>query len=768
MNNNKRLLIYGSVTVLLLVVAIAIIFTTLFGSAESDKGGGFTSGSGSLCRAVPSDAVIIFDIGGMSEFLPMLNDTSSFAYNLIDASHPVSKMGEKLAGIYPQSNLPMLFSLHYSSKNDLSILAVADLSELNSSGKGIKELLPFLKNRKKRYNSTDIYNYCDSLNVALCDGLLVMSTSSFLVESVIRHLDNGTSILDNVEFASLHKERKGTKAIYVNHHQIGKFFSGVVMRSYLKYSDFFLRYASWSAFGLNLEKGKLAMNGILVNDNEEKYQSTSLLKQKSGRSLMGSILPAQTLFCTSIQLSDMKSYMDSYHLFLEVHKKLSGYKYKQHVVGIEGRMTPREYADSLAVKELVAAYCKFGDRHEWLTLLRGQSSAGIGSMVASMIEKKSAPPVRNYIYKGYIASVYGELFSHCNEESICDFGDGWQIIGPSDILADFASGNANYTTLDYWLDQTPMKGFTDKPGLIKVFANIKESPDTLLHVMKPYYRRLFEKSTEYNNFEAVAMNIVAERSDVVAEISFYATKMSELPHERPREESDESVVYIDSTIVVGKGPFEIRDHVKGEKQYVEQLPNNKIRLMSASKRGIWAIPFESPICGVIDQVDFFNNGKLQMIFISGNRLYLLDRLARIVRGFPLKLEKDVVLGPKIVKIKGDSDYSFFTINEDNTISFYKLERKSNLKGVIIKAPEFVKELPEIMVINGENYIILKTVFRTRIYRMDGSEVEVRDKKRTISNESPVIHEGGDDVRVAGKDGKEFIVNLKSGKTKRVQ
>ena len=80
----------------------------------------------------------------------------------------------------------------------------------------------------------------------------------------------------------------------------------------------------------------------------------------------------------------------------------------------------------------------------------------------------------------------------------------------------------------------------------------------------------------------------------------------------------------------------------------------------------------------------------------------------------------------------------------------------------------MKELPEIMVINGENYIILKTVFRTRIYRMDGSEVEVRDKKRTISNESPVIHEGGDDVRVAGKDGKEFIVNLKSGKTKRVQ
>ena len=72
----------------------------------------------------------------------------------------------------------------------------------------------------------------------------------------------------------------------------------------------------------------------------------------------------------------MQSYLDAHQLFLEVHKKLSGYKYKQHVVGVEGRMSPLEYADSLGVKELVSAYCKFGDRHEWLTFIRGRPLLG--------------------------------------------------------------------------------------------------------------------------------------------------------------------------------------------------------------------------------------------------------------------------------------------------------------------------------------------------------------------------------------------------------
>ena len=769
MNSNRKLLVLGSGAAVILIVVIAIIFSNLFGGKEDNAAKPLVKGEFSLSNAVPSDAVVVFDIKESANFMPMLNDTASFAYRLVDEKHPLSGIQMKMAEHFPGRNFPVMFSLHYSSKNDVSVLSLADISVLDQQGRKANELFPFLQGRKKRYNSTDIYTFNDSLNVAVCNNVLVMSTSSFLVESVIRHIDNNTSIMDNVDFARLYKQKGDGMALYINHHQIGKLFSGVVVRQFLKYSDFLLRYASWSCFGISFEDGVLRLGGNLINEREEKYQSTVLFTQKSAKSDVAKILPAQTLFCVDMVLSDRSKYLEKHQLFLEVHKKLGGYKYKQHIVGIDGKMTPDEYADSLGVRELVAAYCKFGDRYEWLTFVKGNSTFGIGNMVASVMEKKRVPDVEDYIYKGYLESLFGELFSHCNEETICALGGGWNIIGPKDIVAEFAVGNANYTTLDYWMDQTPLKGFWGKEGLVKVMSNIKESPDSLLQVIKPYYKRLFKKSLERNNFEVVALNIGVEESNITSDIAFYATKLAQVPQERPREESVDNTVYIDSTIVVGKGPFEIRDHVKGEKQYVEQLPNNKIRLMSATKRGIWAIPFDTPICGVIDQVDFFKNGKLQMIFVSEDRLYLLDRMARIVRGFPVKLEKRVLLGPQIMDLKGDKEYSFFVMNEDNSITLYNLERdKKSLKGLEIKAPEFVRELPQIKSINGEYYIILKSVFRTRIYRMDGQEIEVKDKKRVISNESTITSEGGDDIRVTGKDGKEFIVNLKSGKTRRVQ
>ncbi len=768
MTNNKRLLIYGSSAAIFLTVVITIIFINLFSAGRSEKKEKFAAGGSELCRAIPSDAVVIFDIKETAQFIPMLEDTSSFAYKLVDEGHPISQIQRRLSNNFPGKSLPLAFSLHYSSKNDVSLLAISDISAVSSGSGKVKELLPFLQGRKKRYNTTDIYTFNDSLNVALCDGLLVMSTSSFLVESVVRHMDNGTSILDNTEFAALYKERGNGMAIYINHHQIGKFFSGVVLRPFLKYSDFFLRYASWSSFAMTFTDGALELDGVIENGGEEKFQSSGVLSQKSGKSQVGDILPAQTLFCVDMLLSDMQGYMDSHELFLEVHKKLSGYKYKQHIVGIKGARNPKEFADSVGIKELVSAYCKFGDRYEWLTFMRVNSSYGIGDMVASVVEKKREPEVRSYLYKGYLESLFGELFSHCNEESICDLGGGWQVIGPSDIVKDFAQGNANYTSLEYWLDQTPLKNFIDNQGVVKVLANLKESPDSLLNVIKPYYRSLFARSVHNNNFEMAALNIAPQGDDVAANMVFYATRLAQMPQERPREESGDNVIYIDSTIVVGKGPFEIKDFVKGGKQYVEQLPNNKIRLMSDKKKGIWSIPFDTPICGVIDQVDFFNNGKLQMIFISGNKLYLLDRMARIVRGFPVELERSVLLGPEMVEREGGKSYSFFVLNEDNSVSLYELAREKRLKGVHIKAPEFVKELPVIREINGKGYIFLRTVFRTRVYDLEGKEIEIKDKKRVIANDSDVTVVGGDEIKVVAKDGKEFIVNLNTGKTRKVQ
>ena len=156
-----------------------------------------------------------------------------------------------------------------------------------------------------------------------------------------------------------------------------------------------------------------------------------------------------------------------------------------------------------------------------------------------------------------------------------------------------------------------------------------------------------------------------------------------------------------------------------------------------------------------------------MLFASQNKLYLVDRVGRMVRGFPKTLPDNVVYGPEIFDLLGDKNYSFMVLNEDNSVAIYKLTRDKVNEGVKIKAPEFVKELPKIVEINGKKYLFLKTVSYLRVYDMKGSEIIIKDKKRMIAPDSEIIETAGDEIRVKGVDGKEFLLNLTTGKTKKV-
>ncbi len=744
MNGNRKLLLYGSISALVLVAVIAIFLTRLFPSSEQCE----ITGRGSselLYSAVPSDAVMLLDIKEVGNFKTPID----------------------VLDIQGAEQLPVLFSLHYSSKNEVSVFCAIDVTSLLSGGGNRDVLLPFIRKKAKKYNKTDIYSYKDSLYAALYNNMVLASSSLYVLESSIRHLDNATSILDNAEFKALYEKRSGKSYLYINHHQIGKFFSGVITRGFLKYSDFFLNYASWSSLELNMADGKLGLSGIMTNGSEEKYNSSVLYSQLPAKSSMDEILPAETVFALSLSLSDIKGYTDAYGEFLEVHKRLSGYKERLKAATVKGKGDPISYlCDSLAVEEVVAAYCKFGDRYEWLTLVKEKSSFGLGDMVESVMASDKQIEVRPYIYKGYVNRVLGEMFSHCKEEAWCKIND-WQVIGPEDIVKEYALGNANYTSLEYYLAQTPVKDFFEKEGIVKIVVNPHVAKDSVLRIVKPYYAKMLERSLDYNNFEFTAVNVGTAGGEVVADASVYAVRMEQLPLPKPREELV-AEIYVDSTIVVDNSSFELKDFTTGGKCYLEQLPNNKLRMLNGKKKGVWTIPFDTPLCGEVEQVDFFKNGKLQMLFISGNKLYLLDRLGRIVRGFPITLPKDVVYGPKVLDINKDKNYSFMVLNEDNTISIYKLGREKAVASVELDTPEFVKELPVIKQIFGKNYLLLKTVQRLRIYNMNGQEVVVNDRKRAISPDSEIEELAGSEIKVNGIDGKEFILDMATGKTKKVK
>lgn len=765
MNNNKRFLIYGSIAVLILVIAAIVLFIKL--SAPKGKINIEPNTERiSIFYGVPSDAIIILDFKSLSHFAPMLNDTASFATKLLEDKNPLLLFYQKLASFKELANLPFVYSLHYSAKNSVSFLQAINLSNLGDANKLFEKINDEQGATKRKYNNTYIYTYPNGLNVSLHNNFILASNSSYVLESSVRHLENGTSIVDNIEFKNILLKNESKENIYINHKQIGKLFSGEIERRFLGFSDFFLQLSSWSVLEIIQNKGELKLKGCFSNNSDEANYSTIYYNMLNGKSLMGDILPANTVFAFTMPTVSSK-YIASFKLFLEVRKQLGKYNYNQQVVKLKNGPSPIDWFSSFKAEEIVSAYCKFGEKCEWLTLIREKSSVGISSIISKISKHKNK--VMPFKYKGYVASVFGGMFAQCNEEAYCKIGD-WTIIGPTKIIEEFNNGNANYYSFDNYIQQTPASAFLGQESANKIAINLKEGGDSVLQIFKPYMRGLLSSSFKKNNFEYATVNIFPDdSSNVEIDISLYATRLKEVPKPRVRSNDDGSVKFeVDSTINLPMGPFEVKDIDKNTKAYLEQLPSKWLGYSDENKKALWGIPFKTLICGAVGQVDFFKNGKLQMVFISEDKLYLLDKLARFVQGYPVTLPKKVVYGPSVMDLNRDKNYTIMVLNEDNTISWCGIDGKRVKGWKDIKVPEFVKELPKFKIIGGKNYWVLKAPSQLRLYTINGKEIIIADKKRKIDRESGIKFVTGDEIRVKGVDGKDFILNLVTGKTKKAK
>lgn len=762
MNNNGKVLLWGGIATAILVALTVYLFSRL---SDDTEGGGFVIADEevTIYNGIPSDAVVVVDFKQFGDYSLMVEDTLSALYGIPYTDAGLVALQKDLFDNGIGGTAPVALSMHYSAKNSVALLQVMDLK--NEEKGNLLVLLEKSSASTDKYSGIKVYSLKNGTVAAVHNDLLLASSSSYVLESSIRHLENSVSIMDKEEFGKILEKYGNSSCVYINHSQIGKLFSGVFERDFLKYSDFVMNFAGWSCVRMSPSDGKLQLQGVLENFSDESAFSNILNNQSPRKVFVGRILPASTLFAVTVPVSSMHEYLKSYNLYLEMHKKSGAFALNQKNAKGDNRQTPREWIDSLAIEELASAYCKFGEKCEWVTVLREKQQFGLNNVISAVVDRDKVQDPAPFMYKGYIASVFGEMFSHCNEEAFCKVGP-WTIIGPKKVLEDFASGSTSFFTLEDYMDQTPAKGYMAREASVKIVANIKEGGDSLLKAIKPYYKGAFDNQMTRTNFEFLTADLGSVEGVPVMTVDFYASVLDKLPEPPRRGEEQQMTFAVDSTIVLPDGPFEVKDMTTKKAAYLEQLPNMRLRYLDANKKGVWAIPFETPICGYVEQIDLYNNGRLQMLFASGDKLYLLDRKGRFVKGYPAKLKKKVVMGPKLVKNVNGIKYSILLLNEDNTVSWCDVSGKPVAGWSDIVAPEFIKELPQFLKLGGKRYWTVKAPSQLLLYTIDGKRVEMQDKKKKIDRESEIVLVQDGVLKVKCTDGKEYTWNLATGKTKK--
>ena len=621
----------------------------------------------SLLKAVPSDAALVFYFDGSRDARNIIADSCGVLGSFLSKG-----LMDYLSGVGAYKTA---VSLH--NNGALVPLVVSEVTKSDSLERaGMAGLAP-----------------ASGLKSQLYGNLIIASGSETLISASIRHLDDGLGVLSSPGMKEACAQVSGPAVVYISHAASTKLLQTFGGPKAVAKSQFARSFADWTAMRMEAGEKQISLKGgVAVMPRTSGYMS-SFEGMPVAAGSFASVLPSGVLYALSIPVSDADDYLQRYRTYQDSGSKLNVYD-AALADKCGNDKNAQQWYKSLDLKEIVCAAFRQEGRLEKVLLLRCAQDGG----------KKGS--VAQNPYRGYAGKVFGESFAV--EDSLCLFlGSGWRVYGNAAAIDLFRQKEFLTVTLK---DRLQEAGIQVPQGQL-AYVSLGEAPE--------YLPMFLDK----NRADAVLRYISgASYAPLFAVLRTEGNPAVTLTLDRRMERAGNSETFLkDTSVVVPAGPYPVINYSDGATYSLYQNNHLSICLNDDKGKGVWGIPFKMRICGRVENIDYYNNGRKQFLFAAGSSLYLLDVKGRFVQGFPVDLGKPVRLGPAAYDFTGAGGYTVMVLHKDNTLQMYNLHGKkpSTWKGI---APEDkIRTLPELYTVSGKKYWLVSTASSTLMYPFDGGE-----------------------------------------------
>ncbi len=459
------------------------------------------------------------------------------------------------------------------------------------------------------------------------------------------------------------------------------------------------------------------------------------------------VLPSYTVSFFSVPVGNVSDYISAYRMYSDSRIGQSMYDSVLGSLSQKTGLPPDEWAVALDIKEVAVASFYVGRDLESILLLKAGNRSRIP--VPGTTEDAGDAAIKEYRYDGYASALFGTLFS-VPDESSCIYESGWIIAGSRRALSEYTGGRALDNSLSSFMEDAGCPSISQGESHFAGYFSFTEDDRILDNVFRPEYAGLVRASYSDAAFAPAVFRVVSAKGEL--KLSFTIDRIEDIRSKAPVFERD-------TVVLVPKGPFKVKNSATGKMNTFYQNENLYLCLNDENGKGMWGVGFSKPLCGRAATIDYFRNGKLQIIFAAGSEIYLLDRLGRKVAPFPVDLGKEILLGPDVYDFNGRRTYNVMVLHKDNTIEMYNLQgkRPSAWKGI---APdETIRNLPEPVKVDGSTWWVVRTSIQTLIYPFYGGDaVTVFEGDRMIRPDSEVVPVKGG-VQVTRYDGRTVTVEF---------
>lgn len=191
-------------------------------------------------------------------------------------------------------------------------------------------------------------------------------------------------------------------------------------------------------------------------------------------------------------------------------------------------------------------------------------------------------------------------------------------------------------------------------------------------------------------------------------------------------------ISLDAEIIVP--PQTVKNHITEAQDIVVQDANNTLYLVSSSGNILWKKQLHGKILGEVNQIDMYKNGRLQLVFATSNRVYVLDRNGNDVALFPLKFKDPITQPLSVFDYDKRKDYRLLVTQGRDLLMF-------DAKGKTVSGFNYINNNSDIITqpkhfrSGSKDYIVFAAGETLKILSRQGNvRIDVKDKISFSGNE----------------------------------
>lgn len=667
--------IWKSILVLTLLVLVA-------GTAFWGYQNYFANKKVNSLELISQDAVFVFET---YEGASTWNDlVESNAYPYLEQFPAFDRIGQQLLAIDSLTGSTGLIareltdaqttiSMHGVGKETFDLLFMVNLREgkarnLLTTIEG--NLNPGEKFQSRSYSDTEILEFFDESSdrkwsISFLGDIAIISASSFLIEEAIRFYVNSELVNFRALFPNLPYNEESKGRLLISGKGMANLIKGITGKNEgLTISKFEQSYAIMS-LDLYLEEDQLIFRGPVQMSDQVNFTPSiqanlnQVLDFISNRTLSLTQFNLESIFESQNLVN--RAFTPRETLKAQIQRELVGKGFLDDLLG------------ELYFLELEGLG---GSTNNSALLIRSQDSKEGFNVLKDFLKQDNELISDFYLDQEIILIEEDEFPAHTFEGKFLGFPqtfatevDGLLVFANSQqsmklLLDDFFSGNTwgkSSRSTQAKDELTGNSGFTQIYLTDKIWNNwVREST--------PSWNSFFQKyATSFYNFPLIALRINQYQNQKVATLSFpFDTNgVIKAPKTEAISLSPSRSITLGNRLIFG--PQVVTNYQDNTDDIVVQDEANSLFLINSAGDEVFRKELSSPIVSDIFQIDYYKNGKLQLLFATAEYIYGIDRLGAPLPNYPIKISNSKISSLSLVDYDNTKNYRFFTSTESGDL-----------------------------------------------------------------------------------------------------